>query len=155
MTPAELIQNLEQYRIDLIDITQRFTYFADIRRIRPGDDSKYLTLIITITDLLNDVLGENQYSRLIKKLHNESVNNDEPLMLQDVEAIIAIIDAVIARLKNNPDFYIKEEPIRQKVIPTKTKIVWHETAAFKIIIPVLTGLLLAYLVYYFGLNHSK
>jgi hypothetical protein len=150
MTATGIIQKLEGYRLNLVDITRRFVSFADVSSIRPDDGPKYLTLIITITDLLSDTFGENQYSRLIEKLHNESVNNDGPLMLQDVEAIISVIDAVIARLKNNPDFYLKEEQTEQSVISVKVNNTWHETAAFKIIVPVLTALLVSYLVYYFG-----
>lgn len=152
---VDAIQTLEQYRNELDAMTHRLLTHGDMQSLRSSDEAPYLTTILAAQGLFDDVFGNNnQYSVLIKKIHNESMTSNglQAPTLQSINAIIAVIDAAIRRLRNNPDFYTKEGLISQRIISAKTKTVWHETMAFKVLASVLIPLLVAYLVYYFGWN---
>lgn len=152
---GDAIQTLEQYRNELDAMTHRLLVHGDMKSLRSSDEAPYLTTILAAQGLFDDVFGNNnQYSVLIKKIHNESMTSNglQAPTLQSINAIIAVIDAAIRRLQNNPDFYTKEGLISQRIISAKTKTVWHETMAFKVLASVLIPLLVAYLVYYFGWN---
>jgi hypothetical protein len=120
MTPDEIIQQLERYRFNLVEIMGRYVRGNNSYRIRREDDPIYRTFIIEIIDLLNDSFGKNKYSLLINNTFMDGTNN----MLQtpsykSVEDIVSVIDSAITRIKRNPDFNIKKEEQLKPIEPEK------------------------------------
>jgi len=133
MTPDEIIQSLERYRFNLVEIMGRFVKGHNSYRIRREDDPSYRTFIIEIIDLLTDAMGDNKYSKMIAAKFQEGTYNQlQTPSYKSIEDIVSIIDSVITRLKRTPDFYTKkeeptkhEEPIKTELKPTdKVTLKW-------------------------------
>lgn len=122
ITANDAIQALGRYRNSLDAMTHRLLSHGDMQSLRAEDDAAYLKTILAAQGLLDDIFGQdNQYSVLIKKIHNESMAPEgvQAPTLQSINAIIAVIDAVIARINNNPDFYIKRKKLPEQIeMPT-------------------------------------
>lgn len=114
MTSEQIIQELERYRDELTQIMGRFTRTYNSMDIKYEDEPRYQTIVLEIIDFLNDSIGKNQYSPAIDIKFRQGVfNGMQTPSYKSIEDIVVIIDAVITRLKRNPDFYIKkEEPIK-------------------------------------------
>jgi hypothetical protein len=130
MKTENIIKELERYRVELTNIMERFTRSSNGVYIRHEDDPHFRTLVIEITDLINDSIGENTYSPLINQIFNEGISNFlQSPSYKSVEGIVSVLDSVVTRLKRNPElFNLKKEdtPIGTEPIayPEKITLKW-------------------------------
>ena len=104
MTSDHIIKELERYRNELTAIMGRFIRSPGNYSIHREDDPRFRTFVIEIIDLLNDSMGENQYSPLINQIFNEGISNFyHPPSYKSIEDIVSVLDSVVTRLKRNPE----------------------------------------------------
>jgi predicted nucleotide-binding protein len=102
------LSELKSYEGRLAAILSRFTRTRDDVHIKREDDALFRQYVRELLDLLNDVLGPNNYSRQIAGEFNEGVSNFfESPSYKSVENIIGVIRAVQTRLTRNPDLVRK------------------------------------------------
>ncbi len=128
MTPDKFIQELERYHSEITAILGRFNGSF----INKEDTPRIRTLVVEIIDLLDDTLGQNQYSSSIKQIFLKGHTNIyRTQSYNSVEAIIATLAPIITRLKRNPELCkLKEDVIlgnKQIEYPDKItmKWLWH------------------------------
>ncbi len=155
MTNDGKIKKLEQYRDDLAHIGMMFHESFGTSTMRYSDRQKYATLVLSIKDFLQKTFGENDYfAEKIKQIHNKSIelhNYDAP-MVQDVESIVAVVDAAIERMKNcGGKSFIKSTTQNIAAEKTDTEIPHGNNKKSKSLINiaemVVGGLLLACVIY--------
>jgi len=113
MKPEQLIEHLKQYRAELIAIMKRYVRSTNALRIKSEDDPRYRSIVIEITDLLDDCLGENHYTKMIAQTFNEGISGyiSTP-SYKSVEDITAVISSAETRIKRNPELLNK--PVEQQ-----------------------------------------
>ncbi len=123
MTAENLIKELERYRTELTNIMKRFTRTRDSLSMNRDDDPRLRSFVIELVDLLNDSIGENQYSPLIDMTYS---NGYSPFYCsysyKCVEDIVAVLDSIITRLKRNPELC---NPKKVNISPTQSASLDH------------------------------
>jgi predicted nucleotide-binding protein len=102
-TMSATLSELKSYEERLTAILSRFNHTRDGIHIKREDDAPFRQYVRELIDLLNDVLGRNNYSGQIAVEFNEGVSNfiGSP-SYKSVENIISIVRAVQTRLARNP-----------------------------------------------------
>jgi predicted nucleotide-binding protein len=106
MGPAgQLITDIERYEKQLDGILSRFRHTNEGIDICAEDDPRFRQYVREMIDLLNDALGQNDYSQQIVTEFNDGVSNFyESPSYKSVETIIGVLRAVQTRLAHNPEF---------------------------------------------------
>jgi hypothetical protein len=167
MTSDEIASKLETYCKELYYIQQSFFDFNGVPTLPPAQLSKYNTLIIAITDFLNDAFGENRYEPMIKKIHNDCIADGlfEPTP-GSIEGIISVLRATIIRIENNPNCTATKNQHKSSEVPNPTpeptntsshkitavKKNWQHSPLYYIAVGVIIFILGAFLVYLIKMN---
>jgi hypothetical protein len=108
MENQEVVNALAQYKSDLEGILSRFHHSRDRIDIDTKDDPIYRQKIVEVIDLLNDCLGENDYSKMISRHFNFGISNFfRTPSYKSVENIIGVLGAVITRFERDPQLVTK------------------------------------------------
>lgn len=104
ITERDANRHLRDYENELGEILGRFRRSQDRCVIHPDDDPRFRRLVIELRDLLNDVLGQNNYSVIIANHFAEGISNftGSP-SYKSVENILGVVKSVITRIDRNPD----------------------------------------------------
>ncbi|MEE4253828.1 MAG: hypothetical protein V2I50_07270, partial [Desulfuromusa sp.] len=130
MSPEQIIQRLKNYRSELTGIMKRYVRKSNSYNINSNDDPKYRTIVIEITDLLDDLLGKNHYSKMIAQSFNEGISNYlGSLSYKSVEDITSVINAIIMRIETNPEILQRPEEKQEQAdvqvgTPEKVTLKW-------------------------------
>ena len=130
MQSGQLLQEIERYRVELIQIMKRFKKSSNGYRMRRDGDPRFRTFVIEIIDLLTDTLGKNQYSPRINQIFKEGVSNDLQIpSYKSVEEIVSVIKSVETRIKRNPEFVKQKELVAMSSkknieYPSKITLKW-------------------------------
>lgn len=135
MTPENLIKELERYRAELTNVMQRFTQSGDGMfsglHMNRDDDPRLRTFVIEIIDLLDDALGENQYSLLVQRTYNSGYSAVFlSYSYKCVEDMVATLDSIITRIKRNPELCnpkSNKTELKPMEYPNKITLKWLYT----------------------------
>lgn len=103
MKASELVKSLDRYSDELRAILSRFTDSHDSLLIKDSDQGKLSQITLELSDLLEDALGNNDYSPMIINAYNQGLDNYyESSSYASIERIVSIVAAVKTRAENNP-----------------------------------------------------
>ena len=123
MEEDQAIKILEGYRTSLAEIESRFTKDRNGIHINIDDITIVKQLVIETRDSLNDLFGDNDYSRMIADSYNDGISNmtGSP-SLHCVKDIQAIISSAVTRIKNNPNILNPKEQYKEAKENIETKV---------------------------------
>lgn len=109
MDVKQIIAEIKRYETELAGILLRFTRSRDRTDINDGDDPLFRQFVRELIDLLNDVLGPNNYSHQIAGEFSDGVANFlESPSYKSVENILSIVRAALTRFTRNPELLLRK-----------------------------------------------
>ncbi|MBC7751016.1 MAG: TIGR02391 family protein [Candidatus Saccharibacteria bacterium] len=113
MNTDDLIKEIEHYELELSKILNRFKRAHSGIHIDSRDDPQYRQYVQELTDLFNDALGVNVYSKQIVDEANRGVLNfTRSPSYKSVENILSKVRAARTRITRNPELVICSKPAK-------------------------------------------
>ena len=110
MNTDQIIDEIKRYETELEGILSRFTRGRNGYHIMRSDDPLFRQYTRELVDLLNDILGQNNYSLQIVQEFNAGISNfTESPSYKSVENILSVVRAALTRFSRNPELLTRKK----------------------------------------------
>jgi hypothetical protein len=127
----QFYDSLQEYIAELKGIRDRFKKTSGGLWIADNDGPRLHTIVIEVSDLITDFLGQNKYSTMIGNYYNSGkANMYRSPSLNSVREIISVLTSLQTRAERNPELLVEKflnpnTPAKQNIkYPDKLTLKW-------------------------------